>query len=142
MDASPRAVAPLHPLHLILVVGAFPLFLSALLADAAYANSYEIQWTNFASWLVVGALVFSGVALAWALLSLLRPQSRSVAHGCYVGLLALAFVLGFVNALVHAMDAWQKMPQALLLSALSVLALAGALWFAFGGTLRRREVLA
>lgn len=146
MDTRPVPAArpdrPLHPLHLLLASSAFPLFLGALLADIAYARTYEIQWTNFASWLVAGALVFAGPALVWALLSLLAPGARTRTRFIYVGLLALTCVLGFLNSLVHAMDAWQKMPQALLWSALCVLSIGAALWFALGGTWRRREVVA
>ena len=42
----------------------------------------------------------------------------------YLVLLAVTFVLGFVNALVHARDAWATMPTGLALSAVvAVLAL-------------------
>jgi len=133
---------PLHPLHLLLVCSAFPLFLGALLADIAYARSYEIQWTNFASWLVTGALVFAVAGLVCGLLSLLAPVARTRARLIHVGLLALTCVLGLVNALIHAMDAWQKMPQALVWSGLCVLSIGATLWFAFGCSLRRREGVA
>ncbi|MDR6993109.1 DUF2231 domain-containing protein [Luteimonas sp. 3794] len=145
MDNHPVIVTqpyrPLHPLHLLLAGSAFPLFLGALIADIAYARSYEIQWTNFASWLLVGALVFAVIALVWALVSLLTPTARTRTRFIYVGLLALTCVLGFVNSLIHAMDAWQKMPQALVWSVLCVASIGASLWFALGGTLRRREVL-
>ncbi|WP_101925420.1 MULTISPECIES: DUF2231 domain-containing protein [Luteimonas] len=137
-----QPVRPLHPVHMLLASSAFPLFLGALIADVAYAQTYEIQWTNFASWLVVGALVFAGIALVWALLSLITPTARTRTRFLYVGLLALTCVLGFVNSLVHAMDAWQKMPQALVWSVLCVVSIAATLWFAIGGSLRRREVVA
>ena len=146
MHTHPVVAVPvyrsLHPLHLLLVSSAFPLFLSALVADIAYAQTYQIQWTNFASWLLVGAMLFAVPALVWALVSLMLPSARTRTRFLYAGLLALSCVLGFVNCLVHAMDAWQKMPQALVWSVLCVLAIAAALWFAWGGTLRRREVLA
>ena len=61
------------PLHSILLAGAVPLFLGALLSDIAYGQTYQIQWANFASWLIAGALVFSGFALLFALVNLLRP---------------------------------------------------------------------
>lgn len=145
MDTYPvpatQPYRPLHPLHLLLVSSAFPLFLGALIADIAYARSYEIQWTNFASWLVVGAMVFAVIALVWALVSLVTPTARTRTRFIYVGLLALTCALGFLNSLVHAMDAWQKMPQALVWSALCVASIGASLWFALGGTLRRREVL-
>ena len=133
---------PLHPVHMLLVTSAFPLFLGALLADIAYSRTYEIQWTNFASWLLVGAMVFAVIGLVWALVSLVTPTARTRTRFIYVGLLALTCVLGFLNSLIHAMDAWQKMPQALVWSVLCVVSISATLWFALGGTLRRREVLA
>ncbi len=145
MDTLPAVAAPvhrpLHPVHLLLVSNAFPLFLGTLIADIAYARSYEIQWTNFASWLLVGGLVFALPAGIWALVSLFAPGARTRTRLMYVGLLALTCVLGFLNSLIHAMDAWQKMPQALVWSVLCVLSIGATLWFALGGTLRRREVL-
>src|SRR3546814_5562368 len=43
----------LRPMHAILLAGTVPLFLGAMLSDIAYASSYQVQWTNFASWLIV-----------------------------------------------------------------------------------------
>ena len=53
----------LHPVHAILLASTLPLFLGALLSDWAYSSSYQIQWLNFASWLIAGALVLCGLAL-------------------------------------------------------------------------------
>lgn len=127
---------------MLLVTSAFPLLLGALIADIAYAMSYEIQWANFASWLIAGALVFAVPALIWALISLITPTARTRTRYIYVGLIALTCVMAFLNSLVHAMDAWQKMPQALVWSVLCVVSISATLWFALGGTLRRREVVA
>lgn len=65
-----------RPMHAVFLAGMFPLFLGAALGDAAYARSFDIQWNNFASWLLVGALLFSGIALVLALVDLLRPPLR------------------------------------------------------------------
>jgi len=117
-----------------------PLFLGALLSDWAYSSSFEIQWTNFASWLLAGALVFAGVALLWALIELLRgDRSWRGTPLIYFLVLLAAWVLGFVDALVHAKDAWGKMPAALLLSVIvTALALVAA-WLGFS-TWRRGDV--
>ena len=40
------------PLHGTLLAGTVPLFLGALLSDIAYGQTYQIQWANFASWLI------------------------------------------------------------------------------------------
>jgi uncharacterized membrane protein len=108
----------LHPLHLILLAGIVPLFLGVLLSDLAYASSYEVQWKNFASWLLVGGLVFGGFALLWALIRLLRANWRDRRPIILVLCLLTSWVLSFINALVHAQDAWESMPEALILSAI------------------------
>jgi uncharacterized membrane protein len=95
------------------------LFLGVLLCDIAYALSYEVQWKNFASWLLVGALMLGGVTVLWAFTGFFRPHKRGRRHAIYFLLLLTAWVLGFINALVHAEDAWSSMPEALILSAIA-----------------------
>jgi uncharacterized membrane protein len=105
--------------HAILVFSALPLFLGALLSDWAYAASYQVQWTNFASWLIAGGLVFAGVALLWAVIDHVRPGlTRNRRSAPYLLVLLASVVLGFINALVHARDAWAAMPAGLWLSLL------------------------
>ncbi|WP_137189600.1 DUF2231 domain-containing protein [Stenotrophomonas rhizophila] len=117
----------LHPFHAAVLGGVLPLFLGALLADYAYWSSYEIQWSNFAAWLLVGAMVITTLALLCALVGLARG-SRARA---YTALLVLTWVVGFFNSLHHARDAWAIMPGALVLSAIvTVLALL-ATWVGF-----------
>jgi uncharacterized membrane protein len=100
----------------VLLAGTVPLFLGVLLGDIAYAWSYEVQWKNFASWLIAGGLVFGGFALPWALSRLFRSSQRGWRSVIYFFLLLAAWVLGFMNALVHAKDAWATMPEGLILS--------------------------
>lgn len=111
----------LSPLHAVLLAGIVPLFLGVLLCDWAYGSTYEIQWKNFASWLLVGALVYGGVALLWSLIDLVRADRRGGRPLLYFLLLLAAWVLGFINALVHAKDAWASMPAALILSVIVAL---------------------
>ncbi len=124
---------PLHPLHAVLLAGTLPLFLGALLSDWAYADSYQIQWTNFASWLVSGGLVFAGLALVWALIDTLRADSRGGGKWLYFGLLLATFIVGFFNALVHAKDGWAAMPEGLILSGIVLLLAIAANWAAYSG---------
>ena len=126
-----RPLHPLHPLHALLLAGALPLFLGVLLSDLAYSSSYEIQWKNFASWLLVGGLVFSGFALLWALIEMLRKDRRGERRIIDFQLLLAAWILGFINALIHAKDAWASMPEALILSALTAVLVIAATWFGF-----------
>jgi len=108
--------SPLHPVHAILLAGTIPLFLGALLSDIAYSQSYEIQWKNFASWLIPGGLLFGGFALLWAAIELFRADRRGQRPIAYFLVLLVAWVLGFINAFIHAKDAWASMPAALILS--------------------------
>ena len=119
---------PLHPLHAVLLASTVPLFLGVLLADVAYFNTYEVQWKNFAAWLLVGGLVFCGLALLWALFALIRVGWRVRRSAIYLLVLLAAWVLGFVNALVHASDAWASMPGALILSTIVTALVFAAMW--------------
>jgi uncharacterized membrane protein len=120
---------PIHPLHAAMLAGTVPLFLGALLTDYAYWSSFQIEWSIFASWLIIGGLVFGAVALLFAVVGQVRGGGRSSA--VYTLLLAAAWVLGFVNALVHARDAWAIMPTGLVLSAMVALLACAATWVRF-----------
>lgn len=112
----------INPLHAVFTAGTVPLFLGALLADIAYSRTYEIQWSNFASWLIVGGLIFASLALLFALVDVFRVHRRSRGFGLYFLLLLATWVLGFFNALMHARDAWAIMPTAVILSVVTTLA--------------------
>ncbi|WP_236319405.1 DUF2231 domain-containing protein [Pseudomonas canadensis] len=116
------------PLHALLLAGSVPLFLGALLSDVTYGQTYQIQWANFASWLIAGALVFSGFALLFALVNLLRARRKSGRPATYFLLLLAAWVLGLVNAFQHAKDAYAMMPAGLVLSVIVTLLALVAAW--------------
>jgi uncharacterized membrane protein len=122
---------PIHPVQIILIASQLPLYLGALLSDWAYSATYEIQWLNFAAWLVPGALIFTGFAFLWSLIDALRADSPQGASWLLVGLLAVTFVLGFVNALEHAKDGWATMPGALILSIIVLLLAIASAWAGF-----------
>lgn len=111
----------IHPVYAFLIAGAVPLFLGALLSDLAYGSSAEVQWSNFAAWLLVGAIVFTGLALLWAFIALLRKGAwRGRPLLSFVLLLAL-FAIGLIDSFVHARDAWAIMPAAPIFSAIATL---------------------
>lgn len=110
-----------NPLHATLLAGTVPLFLGALLSDIAYYRSYQIQWSNFSSWLIAGGLVFGGLALLFALVNLIRAEHKAGRPALYFLLLLATWVLGFINALEHAKDAWAVMPAGLILSVIVTL---------------------
>jgi uncharacterized membrane protein len=121
----------LHPLHAVLLASTLPLLLGAMLSDIAYAKTYHVQWTNFASWLVLGGVVFAGIVCVFALVGLLRSHRRDARSIAYVALVLALFVLGLFNSLVHAKDAWAAMPGGLVLSVITLLIAIVATWLGF-----------
>ena len=129
-----------YPLHAVFLAGTIPLFLGAALSDAAYAKTFNIQWNNFASWLLVAGLVFSGIALVFAIVDLFRPEQRARGSVLYFLILLAAWVAGLLDALMHARDAWAGMPGGLILSIVATLLACVATWLGFR-TPRVRGVL-
>ncbi|HAW92891.1 MULTISPECIES: DUF2231 domain-containing protein [unclassified Arsukibacterium] len=121
----------LHPVHGVLLAGTFILFLSGLLSDLAYASSYQIQWTNFASWLHAGGLLCGSFVLLWSIVNLIRISHRSKLHVAYTVLLLATWLLGFFNSLIHAKDVWAIMPTAIILSVIVVLLSCVSIWLGF-----------
>lgn len=132
-------MTPLHPVHAILLAFPFPLFLSALLSDIAYYSSQHVQWANFSSWLIAGAMLVGTAVVFWALTLLVRYGARSRARRiAYAALLVAMWGLGFINALVHAGDAWATMPHGMYLSIVVTLLALAASWIGYS-SLRARE---
>ncbi|MBF7140801.1 MULTISPECIES: DUF2231 domain-containing protein [Pseudomonas] len=130
MTTSPR-LAYRHtpgPLHGTLLAGTVPLFLGGLLSDIAYYNSYQIQWSNFAAWLIAGGLLFCGLAVLFALGNLVRARHKAGRPVAYLLLLVVTWVLGLVNAFEHAKDAWAVMPSGLVLSVVVTVLACIATW--------------
>jgi len=119
-----------HPIHVILLAAAIPLFAGALLADIAYSKSHEIQWTIFSSWLIAGGLVILAFALVAAIVPLFRADGRGGRRMLYFLLVLVTWVLGVINALVHAKDAWAVMPAGLVLSIVVAVLACAAAWIA------------
>ena len=119
---------PPGPLHATLLAGSVPLFLGALLSDVAYYQTYQIQWSNFASWLIAGGLLFCGLALLFALVNLIRAERKAGHPVLYFLLLLASWVLGLINAFVHAKDAWAVMPSGLVLSIIVTVLACIATW--------------
>ena len=121
----------IHLLHAALLAGTVPLFLGAMLSDIAYAATYEIQWSNFASWLIAGGLVTGTLALLFAAIELLRANHAGLRPRAQVVLLLATWILGFINVLIHARDAWAVMPGGLVLSIIVAALACAATWSGF-----------
>lgn len=128
---EPRYGLCVHPVQAVFLAGMLPLFIGAAVADAAYAKSFDIQWNNFASWLLVGGLLFGGIALVFAIIDLFRASQRTRRTLPYVLALLAAWIVGIFNALIHARDAWASMPAGLVLSIIVVVLSCAAIWLGF-----------
>ena len=118
----------LHPLHAFFLAGIVPLFIGVLLNDYAYWSSYELQWKNFASRMLIGALVFNGLAWLGSIVSLVRADKRMGKPVIYFLLLLATFVLGIINSFIHAKDVWASMPAGLIISIITVILACIATW--------------
>ncbi len=125
-------------MHAVFALSSVPLFLGALLSDWAYSTSHQIQWVNFAAWLIAGGLLIAGPVLLWGAVDVLRSSANRHRRSLiYLTLLLATFVVGFINALVHGKDGWAAMPTGLILSAVVVVLAATASAVGFAGSLRR-----
>lgn len=139
-EASGSFASGLHGIVLSFPVA---LFTTALAADAAYLGSAEIQWSNFASWSIAGALVFGGLALLWGLVDWLRFLRRpgGARRLAYVVVLAAMFAVGLVDAFHHARDGWSSVGMTGLgLSAAATLLALVAGWMMFSRVARGEMV--
>ena len=104
----------IHNVHALLLSFPIALFSAALATDISYLNTAQIQWTNFSSWLIAGALVFGGAVIAFALLnwilSIRRPAGR--ASLIYLLVVIVMWGVGLVNAFHHSRDAWSSVGTA------------------------------
>ena len=128
-----------HAFHHVLLAGTLPPFLGALASDWAYAKTQEPQWHNFAEWLLVGGMVFTGLALGCALIGLFRHDGRT--GRALLSLLALVatFAAGLLASMLHARDVWATMPWGFVMTVLTLLLALVAIWAGFSTP--RREVV-
>jgi uncharacterized membrane protein len=116
------------PLHAILLAGSVPLFLGALLSDVAYYLTYQPQWSNFAAWLLFGAALFSGLALVFALVNLIRAEHKGGRPTAYFLLVLISWALAVFNSFEHGKDAFAVMPSGLVLSVIAAPLIVIAAW--------------
>lgn len=115
------------PVHAMLVPFPITCFSGALLADLAYYNSGgEVQWANFAQWLLVFGEIFGVTAALFGLIDLLRTPARArpTAVWFHFAGSATTLTLGLFNNFIHSRDGWTGVvPTGLTLSVLTVIAL-------------------
>jgi len=134
-----RRVRP-QPVHGLLL--AFPVAFSvgAVLADAAYLASAEIQWSTFSTWLIAFTAMFAGLVLLRGLIDLIfaRRDGRFGRAGLYGLTIAAVLALSVVNSFQHARDGWLSVgPLGMTLSIVTaLLALLAGLMLYSGWTVR------
>ncbi len=104
-------------------------FVGALLADIAYVDNPDIQWSNFSAWLLAFGIMFLGVGIIVSILRYLVTIRRRRRPKSWLFLLVLAAAIaGLFDNFIHSHDGWTSVwPVGLTLSALTVLLLLLAL---------------
>ena len=134
MNTHEISGAVARPLHRLLLAFPIALFTIALFTDIAYLKTAEVQWTNFSAWLITGALVFGGLAGLFSIFDFVigLRHGRSRRTTVHLVALALAWVLGLVNAFKHSQDAWSSVGAfGLILSILCTILVLVAGWTAY-----------
>lgn len=104
----------------------FGFFVAAWLFDIIYISSYEILWTEAASWLITFGLFLAIIPRLINLVQVWFGKTRlrgpGVAFSFWANLLAI--ILAIVNAFIHSRDSYAVVPAGVILSTLVVLLLA------------------
>jgi uncharacterized membrane protein len=132
-DDNPRSTAKVagHPIHPMLVPFPIACYVGALLSDIAYAETAEMQWSNFAAWLLaIGVLMTVLAAIAGGIDFLAERRIRALRPAwIHVTGNVAVLILAIFNCLVHTHDAWTSVvPAGLVLSAITVLILVVTGW--------------
>lgn len=115
-------------------LSAIPLvcFSGALLTDIVYAQSFNIQWSNFSAWLITVGLVFALFATIVAAIDFFRRPRTGVAIA-HIVLVLGAYVIELFNIFVHSRDAYTSVvPTGLTLSVIAVVLLLVGNWLGAG----------
>jgi uncharacterized membrane protein len=123
--ARPISIAR-RPISAMFLPVAIVCFVGALVTDLSYLNSGgNLLWVNFSAWLLAAGLLFAAITL----IVLLIDAIRGVAAWLAFGLLLLAWIVEFINSLVHARDGWTAVAGAgLVLSMIAALLALVAGW--------------
>jgi uncharacterized membrane protein len=109
-------------LYVSILLFSIPLvcFAGALLSDAAYVRDPNIQWSNFASWLLAFGILSLGLAIFASVIGLLISfgRKRGPAHWLFGLFVLVAAVTALFDNFVHSHDGWTSVwPAGLMLSA-------------------------
>ncbi len=104
-------------LHPGLVAAAATLLIAAFATDLLYWRTLLFQWNNFSEWLLAAGLMLAALAALAFVIDLILGRVGRVAWLRFVAL-AIAGLLGLLNAFVHSRDAYTAVvPEGIVLSA-------------------------
>jgi len=128
-----------HPIFRILASFPVACFCCALVTDGLYARSADIFWSDFSDWLLAtGAVLGVCAALAGCVAFMIdrRAQKLRVSWPLVIGS-PIVLALAILNNFVHSRDAWTGVvPEGLILSAMTVLAIVITAWLGSGTVIR------
>lgn len=109
--------------HPGLVAAGATLLIATFVSDYLYWDTLLFQYNNFSGWLLAGGLVLALFAAIAFVIDLVLGRVGQVAWLRFAGL-AVAALLGLLNAFVHSRDAYTAVvPQGITLSAVVALIL-------------------
>jgi len=100
-------------------------FVAAWIFDILYIKSYQIMWTDAASWLIAIGLVIAIIPRLINLVQVWFTQRRLAppAVKTHFWLYLIAIIVEIVNAFVHSRDAYAVVPLGVILSTIAVVLL-------------------
>jgi uncharacterized membrane protein len=113
-ETSRRRRALIHP---GLIASGATLLIAGFASDVLYWQTLLFQWNNVSQWLVAGGMVLALLAALAFIFDLVVLKARRVSRLRF-SLLAVAALLGLLNAFVHSRDAYTAVvPEGIILSA-------------------------
>lgn len=113
-ELSERRWALLHP---GLIAAGATLLMAAFVSDVLYWQTLLFQYSNASGWLLAGGLVLALLAAVAFVIDLVLRRVGQVAWLRFAGL-AVAVLLGTLNAFVHSRDSYTTViPEGIALSA-------------------------
>lgn len=122
LSGPSRATLALYELFNPLPTG---FFAAAWIFDILYIKTFQIMWTDAASWLIAIGLLIAIIPRLISLVQVWVTQRHSVtkAEKLHFWLWLVAIVLAIFNAFVHSRDAYAVVPSGVILSTAVVILL-------------------
>ena len=105
-------------LHPGVIAAGSTLLIATFVSDLLYWRTLLFQWNNMSAWLLAAALIITALAAVAFVIDLVLRRVDRIAWLRLAGL-AVAALLGLLNAFVHSRDAYTAVvPEGIILSAI------------------------